>query len=595
MNARNKNFLIGLIVVVMAIVFMNMVSSNRTAPREVIYSEFLRQVKLGQVMNVVVEPGAIQGEMVDGSPFSAYAPDDPGLIPLLRDYNVNITVNPDQGTPWYLSILLHWGPFLLIIGIWIYLMRRMQGGGNRLFNLGKSRARRLDEKDKRSTFDDVAGVEEAKEELVEIIEFLRDPAKFRKLGGKIPKGVLMVGPPGTGKTLLARAVAGEAEVPFYSISGSDFVEMFVGVGASRVRDLFDEGRKNAPCLLFIDEIDAVGRHRGAGLGSGHDEREQTLNQLLVEMDGFDSGEGVIVIAATNRPDVLDPALLRPGRFDRIVTVPLPDMRGRERILAIHGANVSLGPKVDLMRIAKGTPGFSGADLRNLINEAALFAARNDKNHVAESDLEWARDKVMMGPERKSMIMSDEEKRNSAYHEAGHALVGALTPQADPVHKVTIVPRGEALGVTVFMPKEDVHNYDREYLVARIMVAMGGRAAEELIFGEITTGAKDDIVKATKVARDMVCLYGMSEVLGPINLDHGERQHFLGRDIGLDRQFGENTAEMVDEEVAQLVKSAYEKAKTLLADHMDQLHRLAKRLIEVETVDYDELTDMLQSA
>ena len=595
MNARNKNFLIGLIVVVMAIVFMNMVSSNRTAPREVIYSEFLRQVKLGQVMNVVVEPGAIQGEMVDGSPFSAYAPDDPGLIPLLRDYNVNITVNPDQGTPWYLSILLHWGPFLLIIGIWIYLMRRMQGGGNRLFNLGKSRARRLDEKDKRSTFDDVAGVEEAKEELVEIIEFLRDPAKFRKLGGKIPKGVLMVGPPGTGKTLLARAVAGEAEVPFYSISGSDFVEMFVGVGASRVRDLFDEGRKNAPCLLFIDEIDAVGRHRGAGLGSGHDEREQTLNQLLVEMDGFDSGEGVIVIAATNRPDVLDPALLRPGRFDRIVTVPLPDMRGRERILAIHGANVSLGPKVDLMRIAKGTPGFSGADLRNLINEAALFAARNDKNHVAESDLEWARDKVMMGPERKSMIMSDEEKRNSAYHEAGHALVGALTPQADPVHKVTIVPRGEALGVTVFMPKEDVHNYDRDYLVARIMVAMGGRAAEELIFGEITTGAKDDIVKATKVARDMVCLYGMSEVLGPINLDHGERQHFLGRDIGLDRQFGESTAEMVDEEVAQLVKSAYEKAKTLLADHMDQLHRLAKRLIEVETVDYDELTDMLQSA
>ncbi|MCZ6553993.1 MAG: ATP-dependent zinc metalloprotease FtsH, partial [SAR324 cluster bacterium] len=397
------------------------------------------------------------------------------------------------------------------------------------------------------------------------------------------------------KTLLARAVAGEAEVPFYSISGSDFVEMFVGVGASRVRDLFDEGRKNAPCLLFIDEIDAVGRHRGAGLGSGHDEREQTLNQLLVEMDGFDSGEGVIVIAATNRPDVLDPALLRPGRFDRIVTVPLPDMRGRERILAIHGANVSLGPKVDLMRIAKGTPGFSGADLRNLINEAALFAARHDKNHVAESDLEWARDKVMMGPERKSMIMSDEEKRNSAYHEAGHALVGALTPQADPVHKVTIVPRGEALGVTVFMPKEDVHNYDRDYLVARIMVAMGGRAAEELIFGEITTGAKDDIVKATKVARDMVCLYGMSEVLGPINLDHGERQHFLGRDIGLDRQFGESTAEMVDEEVAQLVKSAYEKAKTLLADHMDQLHRLAKRLIEVETVDYDELTDMLQSA
>jgi cell division protease FtsH len=494
-----------------------------------------------------------------------------------------------------MSILLHWGPFLLIIAIWIFLMRRMQGTGNRLFSLGKSRARRVDEKAKHNTFADVAGVEEAKQELVEIIEFLRDPAKFRKLGGKIPKGVLMVGPPGTGKTLLAKAVAGEASVPFFSISGSDFVEMFVGVGASRVRDLFDEGRKNAPCLLFIDEIDAVGRHRGAGLGSGHDEREQTLNQLLVEMDGFDSSEGVIVIAATNRPDVLDPALLRPGRFDRIVTVPLPDMRGRERILAIHSARVVLAPGTDLMRIAKGTPGFSGADLRNLINEGALYAARMNKAAIEIGDLEWARDKVMMGPERKSMVMSDAEKRNTAYHEAGHAIVGALTPKSDPVHKITIVPRGQALGVTAFLPQEDRHNYDRGYLMARIMVAMGGRAAEELIFGEISTGAKDDIQRATKVARDMVTHYGMSEALGPVSLDPGEQQHFLGRDIGLERQYGEDTAEIVDEEVAKLVKGAYDLAKGLLSAHIDKLHALAKRLIDKETVEHDELLNLLQPA
>ena len=595
MNARNKNFLLGLIVVVMAIVLMNVLSSNRPPPREIIYSEFLRQVQLGQVLSVIVEEGTIQGEMVDGSPFTVYAPYDPVLIPLLREHSVNISVNPDQGTPWYLSILVHWGPFLLIIGVWIFIMRRMQGGGNRLFSLGKSPAKRLDEKDKRNTFADVAGVEEAKEELVEIIEFLKDPDKFRKLGGKIPKGVLMVGPPGTGKTLLAKAVAGEADVPFFNISGSDFVEMFVGVGASRVRDLFEEGRKNAPCLLFVDEIDAVGRHRGAGLGSGHDEREQTLNQLLVEMDGFESSEGVIIIAATNRPDILDPALVRPGRFDRVVMVPLPDMRGRERILAIHSAGVVTAPNVDLMQIARGTPGFSGADLRNLVNEAALAAARNNKKHVDNDDLAWARDKVMMGPERKSMIITEEEKRNTAYHEAGHALVGALTPEADPVHKVSIIPRGEALGVTAFLPKEDVHNHDRAYLVARLKVAMGGRAAEELIFGELTTGAKDDIIKATKVARDMVCTYGMSEALGPITLDSGNEQHFLGRDIGLERQFGEDTALVVDQEVAKLVQGAYDQAKELLSSNLDTLHALAKRLIEQETVDHDELQTILQPA
>ena len=595
LNARNKNFLLGLIVVVMAIVLMNVLSSNRSSPREIIYSEFLRQMKLGQVMSVIIEEETIQGEMVDGSPFTVYAPYDPTLIPLLREYSVNISVNPDQGTPWYLSILVHWGPFLLIIGVWIFLMRRMQGGGNRLFSLGKSPARRLDEKDKRNTFADVAGVEEAKEELVEIIEFLKDPGKFRKLGGKIPKGVLMVGPPGTGKTLLAKAVAGEAEVPFFNISGSDFVEMFVGVGASRVRDLFEEGRKNAPCLLFVAEIDAVGRHRGAGLGSGHDEREQTLNQLLVEMDGVESSEGVIIIAATNRPDILDPALVRPGRFDRIVVVPLPDMRGRERILAIHSAGVVTAPDIDLMRIARGTPGFSGADLRNLVNEGALNAARKNKKHVDNEDLAWARDKVMMGPERKSMVISEAERRNTAYHEAGHALVGALTPEADPVHKVSIVPRGEALGVTAFLPKEDVHNHDRAYLIARLKVAMGGRAAEELVFGELTTGAKDDIINATKTARDMVCTYGMSEALGPVTLDSGGEQHFLGLDIGLERQFGEDTALVVDQEVAKLVQGAYDQAKELLSSNLDTFHALAKRLIEQETVDHDELQTILQPA
>jgi cell division protease FtsH len=494
-----------------------------------------------------------------------------------------------------MSLLLHWGPFVLIIGVWIFLMRRMQGGGNRLFSLGKSRARRIDEKTKRTTFADVAGVEEAKEDLVEIIEFLKDPSRFRKLGGKIPKGVLMVGPPGTGKTLLARAVAGEADVPFFSISGSDFVEMFVGVGASRVRDLFEEGRKNAPCILFIDEIDAVGRHRGAGLGSGHDEREQTLNQLLVEMDGFDTGEGVIVIAATNRVDVLDPALLRPGRFDRTVMVPLPDVRGRERILGIHIAKVTTSPDVKLATVAKGTPGFSGADLRNLINEAALFAARNNKAQVDQSDLEWARDKVMMGPERRSLAMTDEEKRSTAYHEAGHALIGCLIPKADPVHKVTIVPRGAALGLTSFLPQEELHNHDRDYMVARIMVAMGGRAAEEVIFDDITTGAGNDIQQATGIARNMVMLWGMSDAVGPINLSQGDEQYFLGRDIGMERPYGEDTAEQVDQEVHRILQTCYDKTKALLLQHADKLHQIAKRLIEIETVEADEIRAMLVPA
>ncbi len=596
MNPRNKNFMIGLVVIVMAIILMNVLTSRRSAPREIFYSAFLEEVKNRQIMNVVISGSHVEGDRLDGTLFLVNIPEDPTLIPTLEANDVKITVQPDQANPWYLSILLHWGPFILIIAVWIFLMRRMQGGGNRLFSLGKSRARRVDDKSRRATFADVAGVEEAKEDLVETIEFLKDSERFRKLGGKIPKGLLMIGPPGTGKTLLARAVAGEADVPFFTVSGSDFVEMFVGVGASRVRDLFEEGRKNAPCIIFIDEIDAVGRHRGAGLGSGHDEREQTLNQLLVEMDGFDTMEGVIVMAATNRVDVLDPALLRPGRFDRIVTVPLPDVRGRERILAIHTAKVKLAEGLDFTTIAKGTPGFSGADLRNLINEAALYAARKNKPSVMLEDLEWARDKVLMGPERRTMVMTEKEKNNTAYHEAGHAIVGSLLPKSDPVHKVTIVPRGQALGMTSFMPQEEMHNQDREYLIASITVAMGGRAAEELIFGEaaVTTGAGDDFQKATKVARNMVTQWGMSEAIGPVTLAAGDEQHFLGRDIGLDRKYGEDTAELIDQEVHKILKFGYQKAKSLLSDHIDKLHALAKRLIEYETVDGEYLRTLLQA-
>jgi cell division protease FtsH len=587
--------MIGLVIIVVAIIIMNVLTSKRPAPREVLYSDFLHGVQQGQIVAVTISGNRISGDRIDGSVFSTFSPKDPQLISTLQKADVNITVQPDAGTPWYLSIFLHWGPFIFIIAIWIFLMRRMQGGGNRLFSLGKSRARRVDENGRRYTFVDVAGVEEAKEELVEIIDFLKDPNKFRKLGGKIPKGVLMIGPPGTGKTLLAKAVAGEANVPFFTISGSDFVEMFVGVGASRVRDLFDEGRKNAPCILFIDEIDAVGRHRGAGLGSGHDEREQTLNQLLVEMDGFDSSEGVIVIAATNRVDVLDPALLRPGRFDRTVTVPLPDVRGREQILGIHAANVKMASQVDLSVIAKGTPGFSGADLRNLINEGALYAARENKRHVELDDLEWARDKVMMGPERRSMLITDEEKRNTAYHEAGHALVGTYLPKADPVHKVTIVPRGQALGLTSFLPQEEQHNQDRDYLLAKIMVAMGGRAAEELVLKELSTGAGNDIQQATKIANKMVTEWGMSEAIGPITLGAGSEQHFLGRDIGMDREYGEDTADIIDREVHEILQTSYDKAKSILSDHIDKLHELARRLVENETVDGDELVALLNPA
>ena len=587
--------MISLVIIVTVILIMNVFSTRKSPSQEILYSDFVKTVKQGQVMAVTIADGRITGERIDGSTFFTQAPKDPDLVPTLQKANVNITARPDTGFPWYVAIFLHWGPFIFIIAIWIFLMQRMQKGGNRLFSLGKSRAKRADENNTRHTFADVAGVEEAKEELVEIIEFLKDPNKFRKLGGKIPKGVLMVGPPGTGKTLLAKAVAGEADVPFYTISGSNFVEMFVGVGASRVRDLFEEGRKNAPCILFIDEIDAVGRHRGAGLGSGHDEREQTLNQLLVEMDGFDSADGVIVVAATNRVDVLDPALLRPGRFDRTVMVPLPDVRGRQQILGIHGDNVKMASGVELTVVAKGTPGFSGADLRNLVNEAALYAARGNKKFVELSDLEWARDKVMMGPERRSMLMSDVEKRSTAYHEAGHALVGAYLEKADPVHKITIVPRGQALGLTSFLPREELHNHDQDYLLARIMVAMGGRAAEELALKDLSTGAGNDILQATQIASKMVTEWGMSKVIGPVTLTMGSEQHFLGRDIGMDREYGEDTAAIIDNEVHSIVQSGYDKAKAILSEHIDKLHALAKMLLDQETVNASELEALMKPA
>ncbi|MCH2290384.1 MAG: ATP-dependent zinc metalloprotease FtsH, partial [SAR324 cluster bacterium] len=535
-----------------------------------------------------------EGFALDGTPYRTYIPEnDTKLVDFLRHFQVQINYTPEQGLPWYLNLLIHWGPFLLIFGIWIFLMRRMQGmGAGRLFSLGRSRAQKMDPDKMKITFKDVAGVEEAKSDLAETIEFLKDPTKFRKLGGRIPKGMLMSGPPGTGKTLLAKGVAGEADVPFFSMSGSDFVEMFVGIGASRVRDLFEEGRRNAPCILFIDEIDAVGRSRGAGLGSGNDEREQTLNQLLVEMDGFDATEGVIIIAATNRPDVLDPALLRPGRFDRQVHVPLPDIRGREEILKIHAEKVQMSENVDLSVIARGTPGFSGADLKNLVNEAALGAARHNKTALTLADFEWARDKVMMGPERRSMLMTDREKETTAYHEAGHALVSALLPKSDPIHKVTIVPRGRAMGLTAYLPENDVQSYDREFLMNRITIAMGGRAAEELIFNELTTGASNDIQQATDMARNMICRWGMSDKLGPIVLGTDDQQHVLGRDIGSEREYSEDTAVEIDKEMRNTIKTHYRKAKKLLKDNIKVLHKIAEVLIQEETIEGNRILELL---
>ena len=594
MSPFYKNLALWLVISLMVILLFNMFNHPGQSKQETSYSEFIAAVSDGEVNQVTIQGNDIFGKYKDGTAFRTFVPNDPDLIRVLRDKGVQITAKAAEESPWFMTILISWFPMLLLIGVWIFFMRQMQAGGGKAMSFGKSRARLVSDSARKVTFEDVAGIEEAKEELEEIIEFLRDPKKFTKLGGRIPKGVLLVGSPGTGKTLLARAIAGEAGVPFFNISGSDFVEMFVGVGASRVRDLFVQGKKHAPCIIFIDEIDAVGRHRGAGLGGGHDEREQTLNQLLVEMDGFESNDGVILISATNRPDVLDPALLRPGRFDRQVVVPLPDLRGREGILMVHVRHTPLSSDVDLSVVARGTPGFSGADLENLVNEAALLAARLNKEMVEMIDLERAKDKVMMGTERKSMIMSEREKRNTAFHEAGHALVSKFLLGTDPVHKVSIIPRGRALGMTMTLPIEDRYSYDEDYMKNTLAKLMGGRVAEELVFNHKTSGASDDIEKATTIARKMVTVYGMSESMGPIAFGQKEEAIFLGREIAQHRDYSEKTAISIDEEVRLIVDEAYNTAKGILQEHEDLLHKISETLIEKETLDGKEIDVIIEA-
>ncbi|MCX7983043.1 MAG: ATP-dependent zinc metalloprotease FtsH [Syntrophales bacterium] len=589
MNPLQKNIALWLVISLVFVFLYHLFSQPRTMHETIVYSDFLAFVEKDQVKEVQIQGELITGKLASGKGFKTYMPKDADLVKTLMAKNVRIAVKPVEESPWYMTVLISWFPMLLLIGIWIFFMRQMQSGGGKAMAFGKSRARLLTaDKGRRVTFDDVAGIDEAKAELEEIIQFLRDPKRYTRLGGRIPKGVLLVGPPGTGKTLLARAIAGEANVPFLSISGSDFVEMFVGVGASRVRDLFNQGKRHAPCIIFIDEIDAVGRHRGAGLGGGHDEREQTLNQLLVEMDGFESNEGVILVAATNRPDVLDPALLRPGRFDRQVVVPLPDVKGREKILEVHARRLPLAPDVDFQVIARGTPGFSGADIENLVNEAALYAARQGKEKVELSDFEYAKDKVLMGTERRSMVISDEEKKNTAYHEAGHTLVARLLPGTDPIHKVTIIPRGRALGITQQLPMDERHTYTREYLLKNIAVLLGGRAAEELVLKDFTTGAGNDIERATNIARKMVCEWGMSDLMGPLSFGKKEEQIFLGRDFAVHKDYSEETAEKIDAEITRIVNSSYEQAKKLLQENMDTLHRLAASLLEKEVLTGEEI-------
>jgi len=561
---------------------------------DVIFSEFMDQVESGKISEVTIQGDRVSGKYIDGSSFQTMTPSkDQDLVRVLREKGVRIVVVPPEQTSWYMNILISWFPMILLLGIWIFFMRQMQSGGGKALSFGKSKARLMNEDKNKITFKDVAGVDEAKEELHEIIEFLKEPQKFNKLGGKIPKGVLLVGPPGTGKTLLAKAIAGEANVPFFSISGSDFVEMFVGVGASRVRDLFEQGKKNSPCIIFIDEIDAVGRHRGAGLGGGHDEREQTLNQLLVEMDGFENNEGVILIAATNRPDVLDPALLRPGRFDRQVMVDRPDVKGREGVLKVHTATVPLTENVDLKTIARGTPGFTGADLANLVNEAALLAARDDKKCVGNDDFESAKDKVLMGVERRSMVISEKEKRTTAYHEAGHALVALKLPGTDPLHKVTIIPRGRALGVTMQLPEDEKHTYPRNFLYNNLAIFMGGRVAEEICLGQMTTGAGNDIERATEMARKMVCEWGMSEKMGPLTYGAKEEQVFLGKDFSQQKNFSDQTAKLIDQEVKALVMSGYEKAREIITEHRDSLEKMALALLDRETLNASEVKEIIE--
>ena len=594
MNSLQKNIALWLFISLVFVLLYHLFNQPRNAQENIIYSDFISYAEKGQVVDVTIQGEGITGKLNNGKNFKTYAPKDAQIIQLLKEKGVRIASKPADDSPWYMNVLISWVPMLLLIGVWIFFMRQMQAGGGKAMAFGKSKARLVTDKAKKVTFADVAGIDEAKAELEEVIEFLRDPKKYTRLGGRIPKGLLLVGQPGTGKTLLARAIAGEAEVPFLSISGSDFVEMFVGVGASRVRDLFDQGKKNAPCIIFIDEIDAVGRHRGAGLGGGHDEREQTLNQLLVEMDGFESNEGVILVSATNRPDVLDPALLRPGRFDRQVVVPLPDVKGREKILEVHTKKTPLSDNVDFAVIARGTPGFSGADIENLVNEAVLYAARYGKDNVNMSDFEFAKDKVMMGAERKSMVISDAEKRNTAYHESGHALVARLLPGSDPIHKVTIIPRGMALGLTQQLPVDEKHTYPKQYLLNNIVILLGGRAAEELILNEFTTGSGNDIERATNLARKMVCEWGMSEEMGPLSYGKKEEQIFLGRDIGVHKDYSEETAQRIDKEITRLVSESYEKAKKLLSDHIDILNKIASELLEKEVLNTAELDDIIQS-
>ncbi len=593
-----KNLMLWAVIAVVLMTVFNNFAPRPEAPSKLSYSEFIEQVHSGNVKSVLISPDNrhINGKYENGETFETYSPGDSGLVKDLLDNDVVIEAGEAKSRSLLLDILISWFPMLLLIGVWIFFMRQMQGGGSGrgAMSFGKSKARLMGEDQIKITFHDVAGVEEAKEEVSELVEFLRDPGKFQKLGGKIPRGVLMVGPPGTGKTLLAKAIAGEAKVPFFTISGSDFVEMFVGVGASRVRDMFNQAKKHSPCIIFIDEIDAVGRHRGAGLGGGHDEREQTLNQLLVEMDGFEGNEGVIVIAATNRPDVLDPALLRPGRFDRQVTVPLPDIRGREQILKVHMRKVPLGKDVRSDFIARGTPGFSGADLANLVNEAALFAARANKRTVDMEEFERAKDKILMGSERKSMVMSDEEKKLTAYHESGHAIVGRLVPEHDPVYKVTIIPRGRALGVTMFLPEEDRYSHSKQRLESQISSLFGGRVAEELIFGHeaVTTGASNDIERATEIARAMVTKWGLSEKMGPLSYGDEDGEVFLGHSVTQHKSVSDDTANSIDQEIRRIVDSNYERAVRLIKDNMEKLHIMAEALIKYETIDKDQIDDIM---
>jgi len=590
---KYRNLFIWMLMAVMTILLFNLLSAPKKVEEEMIFSDFITKLEAGDVEEVVIKENSVIGRLKDGKKFKTYLAEYPDLVKDLKAKGVKITAKPPEQNPWYVNFFFSWGPIIFLVLVWVFFMRQMQTGGNKALSFGKSKARLVSDKSVKITFADVAGIEEAKEEVQEIIDFLKSPQKFAKLGGKIPKGVLLVGAPGTGKTLLAKAIAGEAGVPFFSISGSDFVEMFVGVGASRVRDLFEQSKKSAPCIIFIDEIDAVGRHRGAGLGGGHDEREQTLNQLLVEMDGFEGNEGVIILAATNRPDVLDPALLRPGRFDRQVVVPIPDVKGRLEIIKVHTKNIPLDENVTLELIARGTPGFTGADLANLVNEAALLAARKSKSKVDMSDFEFAKDKVLMGVERKSMIISEEEKKNTAYHEAGHALVAKLTPGTDPIHKVSIIPRGRALGVTQQLPIDDKYTYSKDYLLKALAVFLGGRAAEELALKHMTTGAGNDLVRATDLARRMVTEWGMSEKLGPLTFGKKDEQIFLGREIARHKDYSERTAEDIDEEVKRLVIEAYETAKALLTANFDTLDAFAKNLLEKETMDGVEIEAMIK--